>query len=644
MKNQSRRRHSHEKKRNLEDKSKIKIITAKVRLNRDIAEEAYSLSDSDMENISFPVEFEITKFADGSRNFSSEMIDIDPIKRINSMASEVARNRDMANSILSNNQSDTSEEMEKIVDELIQIHERSYDTGNPSDISEIVGRAEKIVEISDSIDKEIGSREEVLSGIRQHLNNAKTEVTPPEPNILYYDNYELIDYQYDFKFENDDCPFADMLDVGGFSKRMFENADDKERYLDDISMKIADRINEAWSQKEVEVSIRHKSDSTLSLYVRDLTASDDEEVNRPLTKISDRSDGFRWFFSFYVDILKQSNGQNLEEKILLFDDPAIRLHPEGKRDWLKTVVDEVGQTDQVIYTAHSPYLIDKDHPSRMRIVQDTQDKGTIIRKDVLDPEADPDSLEPLRNALGINLGDSPFISKKTVLVEGPSDYYIITGVLNYFKEYEDRYHFESGKVTINPTNGASQMPALASWLSSQDIDFAMVLDSDDEGQEVLNKIENNRYLGIEPDDVSLLSKPGLDEDVVIEDLIPTDYYLESFNTVLNNIADEIGVNYRNISVSEQENAQIGVKSPSKEGWEIGPIEYGGTGFDEVLEKILGEQQISSEIRNEDGDIQLFKRQVAENVHSRMSKGNVEDDDLVHFNSLLGDIGSILGLR
>lgn len=57
-------------KRNLEDKSKIKIITAKVRLNRDIAEEAYSLSDSDMENISFPVEFEITKFADGSSTTS----------------------------------------------------------------------------------------------------------------------------------------------------------------------------------------------------------------------------------------------------------------------------------------------------------------------------------------------------------------------------------------------------------------------------------------------------------------------------------------------------------------------------------------------------------------------------------------------
>jgi len=622
----------------------IEIATAKVRLTRDIAKEAYSLPESELENISFPVEFEITKFADGTRAFSSELIDVDHVDRINEMATEVAESRTMAESILQAENNDPSDPINDIIDELISIHDRSYDIGNPSDVSEILERAERTVELSEQTDLDKGNRKNVLDGIKEHVENAKTEVTPPDPNILYYKNYTLISDEYDINSDDRETTFANMLSVGGFSVEKYKEAVEKERYLDDISREIEAQINRAWSQKEIRISIRRDGDSTLLLYIRDVTASDHKEVDRSLTKPSERSDGFRWFFSFFVDILAQADDDGLEEKILLFDDPAIRLHPEGKRDWLETVVNEVGRSDQVIYTAHSPYLIDKDRPTRIRIVKDTQDMGTIIQHDVLDPQAEPDSLEPLRNALGINLGDSPFLSKKTVLVEGPSDYYILTGVLNYFREYTNRAHFNSEKITINPSNGANQMPALASWLSSQNIDFAMVLDSDSEGQNVYEKVENNRFLGVEPRNVTMLTKSGKTEDVVIEDMFPPEFYLNSFNVVLNNIADDVGTNYRNLTAVEEGNEyRIGVKQLGQSGWETGPVQYDGTGLDDVLEDVIEQQPIADEIRSDDGSVQLFKRQVAENIHTRLSKGDPSTESLSNFNRLLGEIGSTLDL-
>src|SRR5699024_8610529 len=81
------------------------------------------------------------------------------------------------------------------------------------------------------------------------------------------------------------------------------------------------------------------------------------DVNRPSGPLSERSRGYKWFVAFYLNYMSDvADGNN--DKLILFDDPAVHLHPEGKRDWLKSI-ERVASKTQIIYTSHSPFLIHK---------------------------------------------------------------------------------------------------------------------------------------------------------------------------------------------------------------------------------------------------------------------------------------------
>lgn len=625
-----------------ENLSSVPIIEAKFHLTRDIAEQAYSIKPNELERIDFPAEFDVTKYADGTRRFSSKIFNAKRINRVVEMAGEVADTREKALNALSGRNEPTSE-VEEMVNVLIQIKNYEIQSGEFQKVSGVVTKIEEFLDLSEDCNVDSQSFHEIVSGFREHYEDAQADVKPPDPTILFYDDIDLIsdEYQLDGDISRTGCKFEQMLSIGDFSYSEFTEVPDQTIYLDSVSNRVEDRINKLWSQKEIELDIRVESEEKLKLYIRDLTASDLEEVRRNLTKPSGRSYGFRWFFSFFVDTIASAHQDEIDEKILLFDDPAVYLHPEGKRDWLDTV-EQISDTEQIIYTAHSPYLIDKSQPTRIRIVEDKFDKGTVVREDVLDPDADPDALEPLRNSLGINLGDSPFLSKKTVLVEGPSDYYIFTGVINYFSEYEDREHFEFDKISINPTNGAEQMPHRASWLSAQNIDFAMLLDSDEGGNSVYEKIENNRFEGVEANKAIRLKTSSREEGLTIEDMFPPSYYIKSFNSVFNNISNSAGVNYRNITAAESDSTwELGVQDLTSERWEIGPVEYNGHGLTECLEELIQNQPISEHVKNSDGDIILHKRSVAENIHKRLNRGDAPQDNLKDFNRVLGEIGNAL---
>ncbi|PYZ02752.1 hypothetical protein C8039_05315 [Halogeometricum sp. wsp3] len=49
-------------------------------------------------------------------------------------------------------------------------------------------------------------------------------------------------------------------------------------------------------------------------------------------------------------------------QLILLDDPAVFLHPEGKKNWLKAI-EELSESAQIIYSSHSPFLIRKEYPN-----------------------------------------------------------------------------------------------------------------------------------------------------------------------------------------------------------------------------------------------------------------------------------------
>ena len=86
------------------------------------------------------------------------------------------------------------------------------------------------------------------------------------------------------------------------------------------------------------------------------------------TGLGTRSRGFVWFFSFlaWYSQLRQK-GENI---LLLLDEPGLSLHARAQADLLRYFEEALKPHHQLIYTTHSPFMVDPTRFDRVRIVQD----------------------------------------------------------------------------------------------------------------------------------------------------------------------------------------------------------------------------------------------------------------------------------
>ena len=90
----------------------------------------------------------------------------------------------------------------------------------------------------------------------------------------------------------------------------------------------------------------------------------------------ERSEGFQWLLSFFALCLdKQRNNSN---EIFLIDEPALHLHPKGQKDVLK-IIEVLSKSHQIIYSTHSPFLISKNFPQRIRLLLKDEIQGTLVK-------------------------------------------------------------------------------------------------------------------------------------------------------------------------------------------------------------------------------------------------------------------------
>ena len=78
---------------------------------------------------------------------------------------------------------------------------------------------------------------------------------------------------------------------------------------------------------------------------------------------------------------------------------------------------------QVLYTTHSPFMIDSGNLLSVRTVEDVSEGDTVLGTKVGDEvlSTDAETLFPLRAALGYDITQTMFIGENCLLVEGPSD-------------------------------------------------------------------------------------------------------------------------------------------------------------------------------------------------------------------------------
>lgn len=190
---------------------------------------------------------------------------------------------------------------------------------------------------------------------------------------------------------------------------------------------------------------------------------------------SQRSSGFRWFFSFLAAFTEFE--MRNDDYIVLLDEPALTLHGRAQNDFLRFVNERLAPAAQVVYTTHSPFMIESEHLDRVRIVEDQgPKKGAVVTQEALSVRED--SLFPLQAALGYDIAQHLFIGEANLLVEGPSDL--------LYLDLIGRRAADNGGAALHkdwrilPAGGAGNIPAFVTLLGSN-VDVTVLIDSGTEG-------------------------------------------------------------------------------------------------------------------------------------------------------------------
>jgi predicted ATP-dependent endonuclease of OLD family len=250
---------------------------------------------------------------------------------------------------------------------------------------------------------------------------------------------------------------------------------------------------------------------------------------------SERSSGLKYFLSYYVQY-RSHEPLDARPEILLMDEPDAFLSSQAQQDLLKVFQafaspEADRRPVQVIYVTHSPFLIDKNHSERIRVLEKgVGEEGTRIVRD-----ASKNHYEPLRSAFGAFVGETTFIGNCNLMVEGPADQILIAGAAAHLQSLKvsKLETLDLNHVTIVPAGSASHVPYLVYLARGRDVEqpaVIVLLDSDQGGNDARKKLGKGGAHGkqVLKDEFVLqigelqdeLAVPYLERLVDIEDLIP----------------------------------------------------------------------------------------------------------------------------
>lgn len=187
--------------------------------------------------------------------------------------------------------------------------------------------------------------------------------------------------------------------------------------INDLLTKVSQRFNKLYlleNKKYTFQIILDPNQISFQIYLDDLTLNYDAQ-----------STGFKWFFNFYITLA--SHRKLTSGDIIIMDEPATNLHVKGIEE-LRDFIREYAKQSKLVFiiSTHSPFFIDVDYLENVRIVNRVGNESVIVNKFSLLNKNDIDSLGQIKAALTVSRHILVDPSKKTVFVEGITDYCYLT--------------------------------------------------------------------------------------------------------------------------------------------------------------------------------------------------------------------------
>ena len=315
---------------------------------------------------------------------------------------------------------------------------------------------------------------------------------------------EILELGQDFKVPNRQPTDAEIAAIAEKKKQ-------RSILLQSASTLLTTQFREWWKQGEYRFRFEADGDH-FRIWV-----SDDKRPEE--IELEGRSTGLQWFLSFYLVFLVERADAH-ERAILLLDEPGLSLHPLAQRD-LSQFFTGLASDNQLLYTCHSPFLVDADRLDRARKVYVGNDGTSKVTSDLRasdDPPGQHGAAYAVHAALGLSVAESLLLGCEPVVVEGPSDQHYLTAIKILL--------IAAGRLTpgrelvFPPAGGVKGVKAVASILGGRDEEFPVSLcDSDKLGHAMAEALKKDLYVDCPELVLEIQDFVGF-ENSEVEDLIP----------------------------------------------------------------------------------------------------------------------------
>jgi ABC-type cobalamin/Fe3+-siderophores transport system ATPase subunit len=379
-----------------------------------------------------------------------------------------------------------------------------------------------------------------------------TYLEPGFPKFLYFDEYyqmegrdniqALQERQERGELKPSDYPLLGLLDLARLNLDQLLNTTRTQglkNKLQGASNHLSGKILRYWSQNKhlrmhFDVRPALPNDPPGMQEGTNIWGEVFDSKHLTSTGLHSRSTGFVWFFSF----LSWYSAQKKQDQplVLLLDEPGLSLHAKAQDDLLRYFEAEIAGNPrhQLIYTTHSPFMVDPAHFERVRIIQDKSidsdtdvsgaENGTKVITNLL--EAGEDSLLPLQGALGYELHQGLFIGPNCLVVEGVPDLLYIQ-VISSVLHASARTGLDS-RWTITPVGGAKKVPTFAALIGVQrGLRVATLIDFQKSNQPMIENLCKKMLL--EKTHVLTFADFTGTKEADVEDMFGDDFYLDLVN-------------------------------------------------------------------------------------------------------------------
>lgn len=289
------------------------------------------------------------------------------------------------------------------------------------------------------------------------------------------------------------------------------NKTEREILLKSASSRLTREFRDWWKQGEYVFDLQADG-SFFKVWVSDSKRPEPVELEG-------RSTGLQWFLSFFLIFLVERK-ESHSNAVILLDEPGHSLHPLGQRDLFR-FFGNLAETNQIVYTTHSPFLVNPDHLDFVRAVFVGDDGATCVSADLragTNPKQTTNSIYPVHAALGLSVSETLLEGCQPILVEGVSDQVYLSALKTLL--IRKKKLAPKRELVFIPCGGAKGASTVAAIVMGKEQELPFVLlDSDTIGVSTAKALKSGLYAS-NPERVLLIGDIIDMARAEIEDVLP----------------------------------------------------------------------------------------------------------------------------